>query len=227
MAVLHNLDPFDALKIFYQGETDGFPEEDFEENFKTRGITLPGILKRFLLEYGFMTVNRQSDAPRFIHPNIMTKRIFRYGEGKELPLLIIGRVDDFEITVVDENKDDPTVLLMKNTPTQAQVLPSDDTLSELFKVMFCALMMKSNGSLVADEPELAARLLRENGFDLDAITNNPTLHREYSLCFSEEVRTFTAAEFKDGELAKFFFLRSERFLKGLEEIKAAKRNSVT
>ena len=227
MAVLHNLDPFDALKIFYQGETDGFPEEDFEENVKTRGITLPGILKRFLLEYGFMTVNRQSDAPRFIHPNIMTKRIFRYGEGKELPLLIIGRVDDFEITVVDEKKDDPTVLLMKNTPTQAQVLPSDDTLSELFKVMFCALMMKSNGSLVADEPELAARLLRENGFDLDAITNNPALHREYSLCFSEEVRTFTAAEFKDGELAKFFFLRSERFLKGLEEIKAAKRNSVT
>ena len=218
MAVLHNLDPFDALKIFYQGETDGFPEEDFAENLKTRGIILPPILHRFLREYGFMTVNRQSDAPRFIHPNIMTKRIFRYGEGKELPLLILGRVDEYEITVIDEKSDDPTVLLMKNTPTQAQVLPSDDTLSELFKVMFCALMMKTTGAIVADEPALAARLLRENGFDLDAITNNPALHREYSICFSEEVRTFTAAEFNDGELAKFFFLRSERFLKGLKDI---------
>ena len=223
MAVLHNLDPFDAMKIYYQGETDGFPEEDFAENLKTRGIILPTILHRFLREYGFMTVNRQSDAPRFIHPNIMTKRIFRYGEGKELPLLIIGRVDEFEITVIDEVSDDPTVLLMKNTPTQAQVVPSDDTLSELFKVMFCALMMKTTGSIVADEPELAARLLRENGFDLEAITNNPELHREYSICFSEEVRTFTSAEFKDGELEKFFFLRSERFLKGLEEIRSTEQ----
>lgn len=219
MAALHNLDPFDALRIYYQGETDGFPEEDFAENLKTRDIVVPTILHRFLREYGFMTVNRQSDAPRFIHPNIMTKRIFHYGEGKELPLLILGRVDDFEITVIDEKSDDPTVLLMKNTPLQAQVVPSDDTLSELFKVMFCALMMKTNGAIVADEPELAARLLRENGFDLDAITNDPSLHREYSICFSEEVRTFSAAEFREGELTKFFFLRSERFLKGLDEIR--------
>ena len=227
MAVLHNLDPFDALKIFYQGETDGFPEEDFAENLKTRGIILPPILHRFLREYGFMTVNRQSDAPRFIHPNIMTKRIFRYGEGKELPLLIIGRVEDFEITVIDEKNDDPAVLLMKNTPKQAQVLPSDDTLSELFKVMFVALMMKTNGAIVADEPELATRLLRENGFDLEAITNNPVLHREYSLCFSEDLRTFTAAEFKEGELEKFFFLRSERFLKGLKEIQETEQKAIT
>lgn len=219
MAVLHNLDPFDALKIYYQGGTDGFPEEDFAENLKTRDIMLPTVLHRFLREYGFMTVNRQSDAPRFIHPNIMTKRIFRYGEGKELPLLIIGRVDDFEITVTDEESDDPTVLLMKNTPLQAQVVPSDDTLSELFKVMFCTMMMKANGAIIADEPELATRLLRENGFDLDAITNDKSLHREYSIGFSEEVRTFMAAEFSEGEFARFFFLRSERFLRGLGEIR--------
>lgn len=218
MAVLHNLDPIEALKIFYQGETDGFPEEDFSENLKTRGIVLPAILHGFLREYGYMTVNRQSDAPRFLHPNIMMKRIFRYGEGKELPLLIIGRVDEFEITVIDEKKDDPTVFLMKNTPTQAQLLPSDDTVSELFKVMLCALMVKSSGAVIADEPELAARLLRENNFDLEAITNDPALHREYSICFSEEARTFTAAEFNEGELARFFFLRSERFLKGLKDI---------
>lgn len=216
MAALHNIDPFDALKIFYQGETDGFPEEDFTANVKTRGVVLPQILHRFLREYGYMTVNRQSDAPRFIHPNIMTKRVFRYGEDKELSLLIIGRVGEFEITVADEQSDDPAVFLMKNTPEQAQVLPSDDTLSELFKVMLVGLMIKSQGAVIADEPELAVRLLRENHFDPDLIANDPVLHREYSICFCEETRTFMAAEFTEGELARFFFLQNESFLNNVK-----------
>lgn len=211
MAVLHNLEPFEALKIYCRGETDGFPEEDFSMNVKTRGIVLPAILHRFLREYGFMPVNRQSDAPRFIHPNIMTKRIFRYGEGKQLPLLIIGRVGDFEITVLDEKSDDPNVLLMKTTKESAQLLPSDDKLSELFKVMLCGMMIKE-GAVLADEPELAVKMLRENGFDIDEIKNDPILHREYSLSFSEQTRTLMVAEFNEGELARFLFLRSESFL---------------
>lgn len=215
MAVLHNLDPFDALNFFYGGETDGFSEEDFEANIKTRDIILPPILRRFLREYGYMTVNRQSDAPRFIHPNIMTKRVFRYGEDKEMPLLIIGRVGEFEITIVDEpsaSVDDPAVFLMKSTPAGAQLVPSDDTLSELIKVMLCMLILKSSGAVIADEPELAVRLLRENGFDPELIQNDPELHREYSISFAEELRTFMAAEFSEGELVRFFFLRNESFV---------------
>ncbi len=215
MAVLHNLNAFDALKIFYQGETDGFPEEDFAANLRSRVIVLPTVLHRFLREYGYMSVNRLSDAPRFIHPNIMTKRIFRYGDNQELPLLIVGRVGEFEITVKDEHSDDPRVFLMKITPNQAQLLPSDDTLTELFKVMLVGLMMKNDGAVVADDPQLAVRLLRENGFDIEKIENDPGLHREYSLCFSEETRTFMAAEFTEGELARFFFLSSEKFVNGL------------
>lgn len=213
MAVLHNLDPFEALNIFYAGKQDGFPEEDFEANIKTRDIILPPILRRFLREYGYMTVNRQSDYPRFIHPNIMTKRVFRYGDDKEMPLLIIGRVGEFEITIVDEQKiDDPAVFLMKSTPAGTQLMPSDDTLSELFKVMLCGLILKSSGAVIADEPEQAVRLLRENGFDIEKIENNEELHREYSIGFSEELRTFLAAEFSEGELVRFFFLRNESFV---------------
>ena len=212
MAVLHNLDPFDALSIFYNGETDGFPEEDFSANVEARDIVLPEILHKFLHRYGYMTVNRQSDAPRFIHPNIMTKRVFRYGEDRELPLLIIGRVSEYEITIADEPSDDPMVFLMKNTPTQAQLMPSDDMLSELLKVMLVGVIVKSSGSIIADEPELAVRLLRENGFDPEKIENDPSLNREYSIGFSEETRTFMAAEFSEGELARFFFLRNENFV---------------
>lgn len=218
MAVFHNLNAFDALKIYFQGETDGISEEEFSENLRIRELALPPLLYQFLREYAYMKVNRQSDAPRFFHPNIMTRRVFRYGEGKELPLLIVGRVSDYEITVIDESVNDPTVFLMKNTPEQTQLLPSDDTLSELFKVMLVGLFMKSSGAVIADEPELAARLLRENNFDLDLITNDPKLHREYSISFSEEVRTFAVAEFIEGELSRFFFLRSENFIKGLREI---------
>lgn len=225
MAVLHNLDPFDAMKIFYQGETDGFPEEDFEANIKTRDVILPPLLRRFLREYGYMTVNRQSDSPRFIHPNIMTKRVFRYGDDKEMPLLIIGRVGEFEITIVDEQTaENPAVFLMKNTPAGAQLMPSDDTLSELFKVMFCGLIAKSRGAVIADEPELAVRLLRENGFDPELIENDPELHREYSIGFSQEMRTFMAAEFSEGELARFFFLRNESFI-NLPEVSDAGENN--
>lgn len=212
MAALHNLDVFDALKIYYQGETDGFAEEEFSRNLKTRDILVPGILHEFLRQYAYMTVNRQSDAPHFIHPNIMTKRIFRYGEGKQMDLLIIGRVGEYEITVSDAPSRNPTVLLMKNTQEGAQLLPSDDTLTELFKVMFCGIMSKTNGAVIADEPELAVRLLRQNGFDIEKIYNDPKLRREYTLCFSEDTRTFMAAEFNENELSRFFFLRSEKFL---------------
>lgn len=219
MAVLHNLDPFDAMRIFYRGETDGFPEEDFSANSKTRDIILPETLHRFLRDYGYMTVNRQSDAPRFIHPNIMTKRVFRYGEDKEMPLLIIGRVGEFEITIVDEEPaEDPAVFLMKSTPAGAQLMPSDDTLSELLKIMLCGLFVKSSGAVIADEPELAVRLLRENGFDPELIENDPELHREYSIGFSEETRTFMAAEFAEGELMRFFFLRNENFVNTVDSV---------
>ncbi|MDE6727504.1 MAG: hypothetical protein K2J80_06145, partial [Oscillospiraceae bacterium] len=135
---------------------------------------------------------------------------------KELSLLIIGRVGEFEITVADEQSDDPTVFLMKNTPDQAQLMPSDDTLSELFKVMLCGVMLKTSGAVIADEPELAVRLLRENHFDPEQIVNAPALHREYSIGFCEETRTFMAAEFTEGELARFFFLRNENFLNNVK-----------
>ena len=213
MAVLYNVEPFTAMKILYQGETDGFPEEDFTRNEKERGIVLPQMLKRFLAEYGYMTVNRLSDSVRMLHPNIMTRRIFQYGKDRELPLLIIGRVGAFQVAIPDERTADPEIFLIRQTPEQTRILPSDDTVSEILKVMVCGVLLKSDGAVIAEDPQLAVKLLRENDVDLLKITYDPRLRREYSVCFSEEMRTFTAAEFINGELARFFFLRSEKFKK--------------
>ncbi len=212
MAVLYNVEPFKAMKILYQGAVDGFPEEDFARNEKERGIVLPQMLKCFLADYGYMTVNRLSSSVRMLHPNIMTRRVFRYGGDRELPLLIIGRVGAFQVAISNEHAPDPEIFLLKQTPEQICILPSDDTVSEILKVMVCGVLLKCEGAEIVNDPQLAVRRLKENDVDLLKITYEPRLRREYSICFSEELRTFTAAEFVNGELERFFFVRSEKFI---------------
>lgn len=217
MAVLYNMEPFAALKILYRGETDGFPEEDFTRNEQERGIVLPQMLRRFLANYGYMTVNRLSDSVRILHPNIMTRRVFQYGDDRELPLLIIGRVGAFQVAISDERAADPEIFLLRQEPEQIQIIPSDDTVSEIFKVMVCGVLLKYKDALVTDDPQTAVNKLKENDIDLLKITSDPKLRREYSLCFSEEMRTFAAAEFIEGELARFFFVQSENFRSDIAE----------
>ncbi len=212
MAVLYNIDPFSALEIIYQGKTDGFPDEDFERNERERGIVVPQILKNFLKSYGYMTVNRLSDSVRILHPNIMSQRVFRYGDNGELPLMMVGRVGEFQVAIADKAEYDPEIFLLKTTPEQTQILPSDDTISEIFKVMTSGVLLKTENAVIADDPETAVRLLRENGIDLERIEYNRLLRREYSLSFNEKLRTFTVAEFVEGELSRFFFARSENFI---------------
>ena len=212
MAVLYNIDPFSALEIIYQGKTDGFPDEDFERNERERGIVVPQILKNFLKSYGYMTVNRLSDSVRILHPNLMSQRVFRYGEDGALPLMMVGRVGEFQVAIAEKAEYDPEIFLLKSTPEQTQILPSDDTISEIFKVMTSGILLKTENAVIVDDPEIAVRMLRENGIDLECIEYNRLLRREYSLCFAEKLRTFVVAEFVEGELSRFFFARSENFL---------------
>lgn len=205
------MDAFEALKIFYGGAEDGYAPEDFEINERERGIFIPEMLKDFLGKYGYMSVNRLSDSVRLLHPNIMSERVFRYGEDRALNLTIIGRIGEFKLAVAESTAADPGIFLLQITPEQAQILPSDDTLTEIFKVMLCSALLNEPGAQTVEDPVLAVRLLRENFVDLDRISCNPSLRREYSVNFSEELRTFVAAEFVEGELARFFFASSERF----------------
>lgn len=202
---------FSALKIAYYGKTDGFPEEDFDKNEHDRGLHVPEMLKYFLKKYGYMSLNRSSETVRFLHPNIMSERIFNYGKGTTL-LTLIGRVGEYHVAIADKKARDPEVILIKQTPGSVEVLPSDDTVSELVKVMLCNVLLKYDNTTIADTPELAVKLLRENNVDYERITNNPYLRREYSLCFTEETRTFTIAEYIKGEVKRFFFVSDEKFI---------------
>lgn len=213
MSVLYNIDPFTALNIFYHGESDGFSNEDIERNVQERGIFIPQILKNFLKRYGYMSVNRLSDSVRILHPNLMSERVFMYGDGRRLPLMIVGRVGEFQVGIADRAEYDPEIFLLKVTPEETQILPSDDTISEIFKVMTCGVLIKTAGARIVDKPEEAVKLLRDNGMDLELIDHNPVLRREYSICYSEEQRSFVAAEFVEGSLARFFYAFSEDFYK--------------
>lgn len=212
MFVLYDLEIFPALRIAFGDRSDGFSEEDFAINERERGLYVPEILKRFLERYGYMPLNRLSDSVKFLHPNIMSERFFHYGEDGELPLTIVGRVGEFQVAIADKKSADPEIFLIKQTPEEVQILPSDDTITEIMKVMLCGVLLRNEHARIVDSPRLAVKLLRENGVDLDRITNNPRLRREYVLCFSDETRTFTVAEFVEGEVVRFFFVSDESFI---------------
>lgn len=211
MAVLYNIDPITAFKILYHGEKDGFPKEDIERNERGRELFVPPMLRRFLEDYGYMGANRLSDSVRMLHPNLISQRVFKYGGDNGLPLLIIGRIGDYQVAIPDNGADDPAIFLLQTAQEEIRILPSDDTLSEILKVMLCGVLMKTEGAVVADDPELAVRLLKENGADPERISFNPGLRREYSVSFNEERRTFITAEFIEGELSRLFFVGSENF----------------
>ena len=207
----YNLEPMSAIKILYGDRTDGFTKNDFQVNETERGIVLPFLLKDFLARYAYMPINRQGDSVRFFHPNLMTVMRFT-AEKASLSLLIVGRVGEYQVAVKNEVSEDPRIyLILLGTQNETQILPSDDTISEILKVMLCGILLKNDSTVIADDPQLAVRLLRENGVDLYQINNNPELRREYSLCFSEETRTFTVAEYIEGSVTRFFFVTNEEF----------------
>lgn len=212
MPVQYNMNPFTALKIIYGDTTDGFAKNEFELNEKERGIVLPFLLKDFLLRYAYLPINRLSDSVRFFHPNLMTIMNFSAENIGNLSLLSVGRVGEYQVAVKNEAAENPRIYLVRlGTQNEMQVLPSDDTVSEILKVMLCGVLLKNDNAIIADDPQLAVRLMRENGVDFYRITNDPDLRREYSVCFSEETRTFTVGEFIDGKVTRFFFVSSEEF----------------
>lgn len=212
MPVQYNMNPFSALKIVYGDMRDGFTKNDFELNENERGIVVPFALKEFLSGYAYLPVNRQSDSVRFFHPNLMTILHFSADNIGTLSLLSVGRVGEYQVAVKNEAAEDPRIYLVKlGTQNDTQVLPSDDLISELIKVMLCNLLLTMKGAVIAEQPEEAVRLLRENFVDLEQIACDPKLSREYSFNYSEETRTFAVAEFVKGELFRFFFVRNEDF----------------
>lgn len=210
MPVQYNMEPFSVLKIIYGDKEDGFTKEDFEVNETNRGIILPFVLKDFLLKYAYMPVNRQSGSVKFFHPNLMSVMRFSAENIGEMSLLSVGRVGEYQIAVKNEVSEDPRIFLVHfGTQNETQVLPSDDVISELIKVMLCSRILATKGAVTADEPETAVKLLKENNIDIDQIKNDPTLKREYSFSFCEETRTFVIGEFVQGELVRFFFYQLE------------------
>ncbi len=211
MAVLYNLEPFDVTKILCGGKTDGIPEADFERNKTERGIEVPQNIRIFLEKYAYMAVNRQ-EFIKLIHPNLMTPYTFTDIDGTKLPLVCIGRTGEFKAAVCEGNVPDPAVFLIKTAGRPVEITLSNTTVFELIKSNLFSVFLKMRGSVIADKPEQAVRLLIENDVSPAEIDKAAERSGKYVFCFNEEKQTFVVADYSSGELSRFIFTHDENFI---------------
>ena len=105
-----DIDPLEALEIFYKGEKLGAWEGDFIKNEKKRGLKLPKLLKDFLANYGLLSVNsgmNQLWLPDKIDPD--TAKV----DGEMCNVLIIGKFRNNLVAIRADkcSQDNPTLLL--------------------------------------------------------------------------------------------------------------------
>lgn len=105
-----DIDPLEALEIFYKGEKLGAWEGDFIKNEKKRGLKLPKLLKDFLANYGLLSVNsgmNQLWLPDKIDPD--TAKV----DGEMCNVLIIGKFRNNLVAIRTDkcSQDNPTLLL--------------------------------------------------------------------------------------------------------------------
>lgn len=211
MAVLYNLEPFEAMKILCGGKTDGIPEADFEKNKLERGIEVPQNIRIFLEKYAYMAVNRQ-EFIKLIHPNLMTPHTFTDIDGTKLPLVCIGRTGEFKAAVCEGNVPDPAVFLIKAAGGPVEITLSNTTVFELIKSNLFSVFLKMRGSVIADKPEQAVRLLIENDVSPTEIDKAAERSGKYVFCFNEEKQTFVVADYSGGELSRFIFAHDDNFI---------------
>lgn len=211
MAVLYNLEPFEAMNILYGGRTDGIPKADFEKNKAERGIEIPQNIKLFLEKYAFLSVNQQSFV-KLIHPNLMTPYTFTDADGTKLPLVCIGRTGAFKAAVCEGNVPDPAVFLIKAAGGPVEITLSNTTIFELIKGNLFSVFLKMRGNFIADKPEDAVRLLIENDVSPTEIDKAAERSGKYVFCFNEEKQTFVVADYSSGELSRFIFAHDDSFI---------------
>lgn len=110
------IDPFEALGYFYDGEKLGEFEGDFIKNERKRNLKLPSMLKKFLAEYAFFNVN-DGESILFLSDKIDPDTAKVEGESREI--LIIGKSYQHLVAILkdDYDKDDP-ILLFDELPEE-------------------------------------------------------------------------------------------------------------
>jgi len=159
-----DIEPLEALEIFYKGEKLGAWEGDFIKNEKKRGLKLPMLLRKFLANYGLLNVNRgvsQLWLPDKI--DFDTAKV----DGELRDILIIGKFRNNLVAILkDECEEDNPVLLLDDLPEEdgEEVIlvfhKSEFDLKEFLKIMLTESPSIYDNAQVYDGDE-AQKVLNE------------------------------------------------------------------
>lgn len=204
MAILYNLHPLEAIKLYYGGERHGVWNGDFIKNEKKRGLVVPPPLREFLENYGYLSINTHANGYRLFGPDGMGTVELTAGD-EEIHLLVIGALNApdgetgeecrYWVAIEPEYENYP-VAFGEETEEGVMWSPIDATLTEVFMTMFCSQLYTTSDSYAYNEPEMYA-VMKVRGIDSKKIISEIDETHYCSICYDEENGAFIVMTHSD------------------------------
>ncbi len=206
MAMRYNLEPLEALSLYYDGEQNGVWEGDFIKNEKERGLSLPPLLRDYLESYAYLEINRGQIV--FFHPDQIREFDLPTEDG-EIHIMEIGRGDNFFVGIElgDDDSGDFDIAFGEINEENRSIMwgPTDGvTLSGLLRVMLVSMLFRSGDKFMYSGAEIDA-VLKNHGASRELIEPSEGSTQHTSLNFDEENGTFLVGEY-DPSAEEMLFL---------------------
>lgn len=195
MTIKINLDPLDALRIFYEDETLGVWNGDFIKNEKQRRLRLPSILHDFLAKYGYLNVNH-GNSQLWIPDKIDQTQA--KVDGKLQDILIIGKLRGDRLAAIltsEVDQANPTLLLDELPEENGDDITlvfnkSALDLREFLILMFLESPTVYDTTEVYNQPNDVDELIQNyHNQQLSDLIKNSTPSKHY-ICYDDEAKEF-------------------------------------
>lgn len=210
MAVLYNLEPLEAMDIFYGGKTNGVSPDHFTELREKTGFEIPPLLRGFLEKYAYLDVNK--GQLKFFHPDdiYVTEAFFEDGDVYVMAVgvstgNIIGMGSravetikqlDFESQVIGVVLDSDDLSIVYGHVINGNVtwkMSFTETLSGIFRMMFLGAL--KNMDRYVFEDKAIDPVLKTHGAERSRIMPSDGNVQRHSISYDEDRHTFLVAEF--------------------------------
>lgn len=193
MSISYNLEPLDALELFYDGEKNGVWDGDFIKNEKQCGLTVPPLLREYLENYAYLEINKGQIV--LFHPDEIREFDLPTEDG-EVHIMAIGRASNFFVGI-ERGTDDLDIAIGEINEEKRSIMwgPSDGiTLGGLLRVMFTSMAFQSGDHFIYSGDEIDA-VLKKHGAARENISPSAGSTQHTSLNFDEENGAFLLAEY--------------------------------
>lgn len=193
MSISYNLEPLEALELFYDGEKNGVWNGDFIKIEKERGLSVPPLLREYLENYAYLEINKAQIV--LFHPDEIREFDLPTEDG-EVHIMAIGRGDSFFIGI-ERGTDDLDIAIGEINEEKRSIMwgPSDGiTLGGLLRVMFTSMAFQSCDHFIYSGDEIDA-VLKKHGAARENISPSAGSTQHTSLNFDEENGAFLLAEY--------------------------------